>query len=46
MTADREENMSFEIKDVIGDVNPLQYGGWLIGARPTHVDCVVIEPLA
>ena len=37
--------MSFEIRDVIGDVNPLQYGGWLIGARSTHVDCIVIEPI-
>lgn len=37
--------MSYEVKAVIGDVNPLQYGGWIIGARETHIDCLVIEPI-
>lgn len=37
--------MSYEILDVLGDVNPLQYGGWLIGKDPTKVDCLVIEPI-
>ena len=37
--------MSYEVQGVVGDVNPLQYGGWLIGLRDTHVDCIVIEPI-
>lgn len=37
--------MAYEILAVIGDVNPIQYGGWLIGLRNTHVDCIVIEPI-
>jgi hypothetical protein len=37
--------MSYEIIGIVGDVNPLQYGGWLIGARDTQIDCLAIEPI-
>lgn len=37
--------MSYEVLNVVGDVNPLQYGGWIVGSRSTHIDCLVIEPI-
>jgi hypothetical protein len=37
--------MSYEIAGVVGDVNPIQYGGWLVGLKATHVDAIVIEPI-
>ena len=37
--------MSYEIRAVVGDVNPIQYGGWLIGLKESHVDAIVIEPI-
>lgn len=37
--------MSYEIQAVLGDNNPIEYGGWLIGSHEGYVDCLVIEPI-
>jgi hypothetical protein len=37
--------MSYEIAAVVGDVNPIQYGGWLVGRGAHQVDAIVLEPI-